>query len=130
MLDVNGKMCSFIEWFTPRAPTGNRTRGGRRQLGSLYYYYIIVLSPSLIWVVVVAAREVVKPIVVDEPGIVENFIAPGIEVDGSSEGVECIERVDVVVIIRKDVATDEAVVVVLMAFDLTKGESVFYYCRT
>jgi len=98
-------MCSFIEWFTPRAPAGNRTRGSR--LGSLYYYYMIVLSPSLIWVVVVAAREVVKPIVVVEPGIVENFIGPGIEVDGSSEGVERIERVDVVVVIGKDVATDE-----------------------
>jgi hypothetical protein len=84
-------MCSFIEWFTPRAPTGKRTRGSR--LGSLYYYYVVVLSPSLIWVVVVAAREVVKPIVVVEPSIVENFIAPGIEVDGSSEGVKRVEGV-------------------------------------
>jgi hypothetical protein len=36
--------------------------------------------------VFVAAREVVKPIDVAEPGIVENFIAPGIEVDTSNEG--------------------------------------------
>jgi hypothetical protein len=35
----------------------------------------------MFWAVVVAAREVVKPIDVAEPGIVENFIAPGIEVD-------------------------------------------------
>jgi hypothetical protein len=98
-------MCSFIEWFTPRAPTGNRTHGSR--LGSLYYYYIIVLSPSLIWVVVVAAREVVNPIVVVEPSIIENLIAPGIELDCSSEGVERVERVDVVVVIGKDVVSDE-----------------------
>jgi hypothetical protein len=36
--------------------------------------------------VVVAGREVGKPIDVAEPGIVENFIAPWIEVDSSSEG--------------------------------------------
>jgi hypothetical protein len=51
-----------------------------------------VLSPSLVRAVVVAAREVVRPIDVAEP--VENFIAPGIEVDCSSEGVERIERVE------------------------------------
>jgi hypothetical protein len=51
-------------------------------------------------VVVVVAREVVEPM-----AVAENFIAPGIEIDGSSEGIERVDvELAVDILIRKVVA--------------------------
>jgi hypothetical protein len=51
-------------------------------------------------VVFVVTREVVEPIAVVEPGVAENFMAPGIEIDGSSEGIELVD-VHILVIERR-----------------------------